>query len=78
MYRLSDKAIEIITSNFHIKRKLAAAMGHGENAVVMDIRKTQGRNIAKNYDGMNKLADLTGIMINDLRTPIEEEESCKS
>ena len=66
--------------DLNIRRNVAATMGIGEAAIWMDINAKIGRNgvsVAKNYDGLNKLHDLTGIMINDLREIAPEKQPRK-
>lgn len=67
MYILSQKGKDSLNNDRFIRRAVAMAMGIGENAVNMAVKKYDGRSIANHYDGLNMLSDKTGIAIKNLR-----------
>jgi len=72
MYQLTTKALDILTNDKAIRRKVAAKMGVGESAIFVSIKQREGKSIATNYDGMNQLMDETGLRLKDLRVFVEE------
>lgn len=66
MYQLTPKALEILRHDIKIRRTVAMTMGIGEAAIWMDLNR-KGVSVAKNYDGLNKLLDLTGLTVHSAR-----------
>jgi hypothetical protein len=54
MYKLT-KAGKACFRNLATKRSVAIAMGVGEMAIYMNLKKFDGSSIATNYDGLNEL-----------------------
>jgi hypothetical protein len=67
MYQLSEKAIDALKKDKNVRRKVASVMGVGDEAIRIAIARYNGASIAKHYDGLNMLSDITGIQIKDLR-----------
>lgn len=71
MYILTPKAIELLKGRgkdkVKLRRKIAAVMGRGEEAVKSSLKKNMGKLIAEHYDGFNTLIDETNMDTKSLR-----------
>jgi hypothetical protein len=73
MYQLSEKAVRFIRENAKERMSIASHMGVTEQSILKGLNRNSGRNIAKSYEGFNKLIDLSGMPTKDLRVIISEK-----
>jgi hypothetical protein len=66
MYKLTEAGKECF-KNLLIKRSVASAMGVGEMAIYVNIKKFEGSSIATNYDGLRELSRISGMSVFELR-----------
>ena len=61
MYRLTNKAINLLKTNVTLRTKVALGMGVGESAITMSLRRNKGESIANNFGGVQSLLAETGL-----------------
>lgn len=49
-------------------------MGIGEAGVKASVKRNNGVSIASNYDAVNQIHDSTGILIGEIRQPVDKKQ----
>ena len=74
MYRLSNKVIRKLETDQQLRLKVAMRMGIGEAGVKASVKRNNGVSIASNYDAVNQIHDSTGILIGEIRQPVDKKQ----
>jgi hypothetical protein len=70
---LKPKMIQTLSKPSQLRTDLASKMGISEPAVTTSVKTTAGRSVAKSYDGMQYLMEITKLKEEDIRELVESE-----
>ena len=70
---LKEKIKNLITNDSRFRDELAVIMKIGSPAIVASIKNNEGRTVAKSFDGMKHLMEVTNLKEEDIREEVEME-----
>lgn len=70
---LTQKIEDLLTRDTLLRDRLAVVMKIGSPAITASIKNNKGRTVAKSYDGMKFLMDITKLKEKEIREEVEME-----
>jgi hypothetical protein len=70
---LTTKMLDKLGKPSQLRTDLASRMGVSEPAVTTSVKTTAGRSVAKSYDGMSYLMEVTKLKEEEIRELVESE-----